>query len=80
MKIPLSSEIKDHIFFVVVGEISNCLRLLEIDDLEILLMDHIDQGSVIDDGNISPRIEEVFTVLREPFLDLLELLILLRKN
>lgn len=33
----------------------------------------IDGGPVIDDGDVSPDIEEVFTIVRELLLDLLQL-------
>lgn len=49
------------------------MDLAEIDDLEVILMNDIDGGPVIDNGNVSPDIEEVFTIVRELLLDLLQL-------
>lgn len=49
------------------------MYLAKIDDLEVILMYDIDGRPVIDNGDVSPDIEEVFTIVRELLLDLLQL-------
>lgn len=49
-------------FFVVVGEIGDEVDLAEVDDLQVVLVDDVESGLVVEDGDVAPDVEEIFAV------------------
>lgn len=50
------------VFFVVVGEISDDVDLAEVDDLQVVLVDDVEGGLVVENGDVAADIEEVFAM------------------
>lgn len=65
VEVSLCCEEDCDVFFVVVGEIGDEVDLAQVDDLQVVLVDDVERGLVVEDGDVAPDVEEVFAVRGE---------------
>ena len=62
IELSLGSVVNYCIFLIVVSKVSYYVRLLELYNFEIFLMDDVEDWFVVDHGTFSPAIEEVSVI------------------